>query len=60
MGGEDLGGDEEGETVIRIYCMEKKLFPIKRKKSSFSNSSSASVSYVHSLNVQTLNFKLQG
>lgn len=23
MGGEDLGGDEEGENMIRTYCMNK-------------------------------------
>lgn len=32
MGGGDLGGIEEGETVIKIYCMEKSLFPTKEKK----------------------------
>jgi hypothetical protein len=30
-GGKELGGVEEGETVIRIYCM-KTIFLIKEKK----------------------------
>lgn len=30
-GGEDLGGERGGETVIRIYCMGKHLFSIKDK-----------------------------
>lgn len=30
--GEELGGSVGGETVIRIYCARKNLFPINRKK----------------------------
>jgi hypothetical protein len=33
--GKDLGGDEEGETMIRIYCMKKIDFQL--KKSYFKN-----------------------
>lgn len=31
-GGENLGGDREGETVIRMYCMKKNSFQLKKEK----------------------------
>lgn len=31
-GGQELEGDEEGETVIRIYCMKTTLFSINKIK----------------------------
>lgn len=33
-GGEELGGVEEGETVIRVYCMVKQSIFNKRGKES--------------------------
>jgi hypothetical protein len=31
-GGKELGRVEGGESIIRAYCMRKKIFPIKEKK----------------------------
>lgn len=55
-GREDLGGDEEGEIVHtgQNIVYGKSYFQLKEKNPSFNNSSSATVSYGHSLNVQTL------
>lgn len=33
-GGEELGGEEGGKTIIRIYCMRKDSIFNKRKKKS--------------------------
>lgn len=56
---EDLGGDEEGKIIVHTdQYGKKKLFSIK-KTYFFNKSSSATVSYGHPLNVQSLNFKLQ-
>ena len=32
-GGEELGGVESGENVIRIYCVKKNLYSMKKKTS---------------------------